>query len=167
MDVLIAHASDAARSALAGVLSNEEFTFIEACDGARALEVLMRDDPPRLALVEWDLPDVEGPELCRILRDFHLGQAPYVILLTPERPGRDLSSGLVAGASDFICTPASAPELRARMEYGRHVVELPWGRPSIDSELADDGVPADSPEPAGRAELSALVSDQWASALGV
>ncbi len=167
MDVLIAHGSEGARSALADVLADDGFTFIEAGDGARALEVLMRDDPPRLALIEWDLPDIEGPELCRILRDFHLGQPPYVILLTPELPGRDLSSGLVAGASDFVCTPASAPELRARAEYGRHVVELPWGRPSIDPELAGDGVPVDAPEAAGRAELSALVSDQWASALGV
>lgn len=167
MDVLIAHESTAARAALTAALADEGFTFIEAGDGARALEVLMRDEAPRLALIEWDLPDIEGPKLCRILRDFHLGQPPYVILLTPERPGRDIATGLVAGASDFVCTPASGPELRARVEYGRRVVELPWGRPSIDPQLEGDGVPAGHEPPSGDATLSAMLTDRWASALGV
>jgi len=161
VDVLIAHTGEGSRAALTAALADADFTFVEAGDGARALEVLMRDDPPRLALIEWDLPDIEGPELCRILRDFHLGPAPYVILLTPERPGRDMKAGLVADASDFVCTPAPAAELRARVEYGRHVVELPWGRASLDRR--PEGLP---PEQAGRAELSAMLSDRWASALG-
>ncbi len=160
MDVLIAHHSERSRAALAAALDGDDFDFIEADRGARALEVLMRDDAPRLALVEWDLPDVEGPELCRILRDFHLGHPPYVILLTPEHPDRDVKSGLVAGASDFVCTPAPVSELRARVEYGRHVVTLPWGARSTDTE------PAESGRAGGRAELSAVLSDQWASALG-
>lgn len=161
VDVLIAHTSEKSREALTAALACAEFTFVEADHGARALEILMRDDPPRLALVEWDLPDIEGPELCRILRDFHLGRPPYVILLTPEDPDRDMTSGLVAGASDFVCTPASVHELRARVDYGRHVVELPWGRPSVDAAPA-----AAAPEPAGRAELSAMLTNEWASALG-
>lgn len=160
VDVLIAHRSEKARAALVAALDGTEAEFIETDRGARALEVLMRDDPPRLALIEWDLPDIEGPELCRILRDFHLGHAPYVILLTPESPGRDMKSGLVAGASDFVCTPAPASELRARVEYGRHVVALPWGRHSMGREPDTPG------EPGERAELSAMLSDQWASSLG-
>ena len=164
VEVLIAHSSERSRTALADALAGEDVTLIEAADGARALEVLMRAEPPRIALIEWDLPDIEGPELCRLLRDFHLGRAPYVILLTPESADRDVTSGLVAGASDFVCTPASARELRARVEYGQRVMELPWGCASIDPEPA----PRDEPEPSvGRAELSAMLSDQWASALGV
>jgi DNA-binding response OmpR family regulator len=160
VDVLIAHASERSRAALAATLVGDDLTFVEAGDGARALEVLLREEPPRLALIEWDLPDIEGPELCRILRDFHVDRPPYVILLTPESPGRDMKSGLVAGASDFVRTPASAAELRARVEYGRYVVELPWGRATMGDEPAPPA-PAD-----GRAELSAMLSDQWASAFG-
>jgi DNA-binding response OmpR family regulator len=168
VDVLIAHTNEGSRQALAAALTCPGFTFVEAGDGARALEILMRDDPPRLALVEWDLPDVEGPELCRILRDFHLGRAPYVILLTPEKPDRDMTAGLVAGASDFVCTPASARELRARVDYGRHVVELPWGSSSVGPEQAPEAAPAaQAAPPAAQAELCAMLSDQWASALGV
>ena len=164
MEVLIAHGSEVSRRALAGALAGLDVDFIEASDGARALEVLMRAEPPRLAFVEWDLPDIEGPELCRLLRDFHLGEASYVILLTPEASDRDFTTGLVAGASDFVCTPASARELRARAEYGLRVVDLPWGRSAMSE------APAEPSEPAGcgvRVELAAMTSDQWASAFGV
>lgn len=165
VDVLIAHHSERSRAALAAALDGEGLDFIEAADGARALEVLMREDPPRLALVEWDLPDVEGPELCRILRDFHLGNPPYVILLTPESPGRDMKSGLVAGASDFVCTPASARELRARVEYGKHVVALPWGARTIGPQPPGADA-AGTGTAGGRVELTAMLSDQLASAFG-
>jgi DNA-binding response OmpR family regulator len=161
VDVLIAHESERSRAALAAALDANDFTFVEAADGSSALELLMQEDPPRLALIDWDLPDVEGPELCRILRDFHLGRPPYVILLTPERPGRDMKSGLVAGASDFVCTPASSGELRARVEFGRHVVESPWGR------RREEDPPQAPPEAAGgRAELSAMLTNEWATVLG-
>jgi DNA-binding response OmpR family regulator len=161
VDVLIAHESERSRAALAAALDSNDFTFIEASDGSSALELLMQDDPPRLALIDWDLPDVEGPELCRILRDFHLGRPPYVILLTPERPGRDIKSGLVAGASDFVCTPASGTELRARVEFGVHVVESPRGRRG-----EDDRREAPPEAAGGRAELSAMLTNEWASVLG-
>ena len=164
MEVLIAHGSEVSRHALAGALAGLDADFIEASDGARALEVLMRAEPPRLAFIEWDLPDIEGPELCRLLRDFHLGQAPYVILLTPAASDRDVTAGLVAGASDFVCTPASARELRARAEYGLRVVELPWGRVAMSDAVAEPSAPADC---RGRAELCAMTSDQWASAFSV
>jgi two-component system cell cycle response regulator len=130
MDVLIAHGSAQARQALARGLSDQDLTVLEVSDGARALETLMQADPPRLALVEWDLPELEGPELCRLVRDFHLGRPPYIILVTPSDPPRDITSGLEAGASDFIMTPVGGAELRARVEFGRRVVELPWGQPS-------------------------------------
>jgi DNA-binding response OmpR family regulator len=161
VNVLIAHESERTRVALAAALDSNDFTFVEAADGNSALESLMQEDPPRLALIDWDLPDVEGPELCRILRDFHLGRPPYVILLTPERPGRDMKSGLVAGASDFVCTPASSAELRARVEFGKHVVESPWGRRREDDRQAAPPAAA-----GGRAELSAMLTNEWASVLG-
>lgn len=162
MEVLIAHGSESSRQALAAALSATSLTPILAADGARALEVLMREEPPRLALIDWDLPDVEGPELCRLLRDFHLGSAPYIILLTPANAPRDVTVGLHAGASDFVLTPVSGAELRARVDYGRRVVELPWGmrRQEIPREEAD------VPRMEAPAELVAMNRDEWASAFG-
>jgi DNA-binding response OmpR family regulator len=129
VEVLIAYSGEVSRRALAGALAGLDVDFIEAPDGACALDVLMRAEPPRLAFIEWDLPIVEGPELCRLLRDLDLGQAPHVILLTRETADRDVTAGLVAGASDFVCTPASARELLARRvrAAGRRAAVGPLG----------------------------------------
>jgi len=132
MDVLIAHGSQAARRELSVMLSDREVQTVEAGDGTRALEVLLRPEPPRLALVDWDLPGLEGPELCRIMRDFHLGRPPYIILVTPAGTERDVTAGLLAGANDFIFMPADPPDLLTRVDYGLSLVELPWGEASID-----------------------------------
>ena len=127
MDVLIAHGSETCRRELSGMLANQDVDVIEAADGTQALDLLMGDDPPQLALVDWDLPGVEGPELCRLLRDFNLGRPPYLILVTPAGAGRDVTAGLLAGANDFIFVPAAPPDLRARVDFGLRAVELPWG----------------------------------------
>ena len=132
MDVLVAHGTEAARRELSSLLGAREVQTVEAGDGARALEILLRSEPPRLALVDWDLPGLEGPELCRIMRDFHLGHPPYIILVTPAGAERDVTAGLLAGANDFVFMPADAADLLTRVDYGLRLVELPWGDASID-----------------------------------
>jgi DNA-binding response OmpR family regulator len=134
MDVLIAHGSEASRRRLAKTLGGDGVGLVEAAHGDAALNLLMGTGAPRLALIDWDLPGLEGPELCRLLRDFNLGRPPYIILLSHVGRARDVTAGLEAGANDIVLLPVSAKELRARVEYGRRVVELPWGEPSIDDE---------------------------------
>ncbi len=132
MDVLIAHGSEAARRELSGMLRDGGVQALEAGDGTRALEILLRSEPPRLAIVDWDLPGLEGPELCRIMRDFHLGRPPYIILATPAEAERDVTAGLLAGANDFVFMPADATDLLTRVDFGLRLVELPWGEASVD-----------------------------------
>jgi len=132
MDVLVAHGTEAARRELSVMLDAREVQTVEAGDGTRALEILLRSEPPRLALVDWDLPGLEGPELCRIMRDFHLGHPPYIILVTPAGAERDVTAGLLAGANDFVFVPADPADLLTRVDYGLRLVELPWGDASID-----------------------------------
>jgi diguanylate cyclase (GGDEF)-like protein len=128
MNVLIAHQNERSRGDLAHALAGLGVEPVEAADGPLALEILMSPDAPRLALVQWDLPGLEGPELCRLLRDFNLGHPPYIILLTPAGAQHDVTVGLHAGANDFVFLPASGDELRARVEFGQCLVGLPWGQ---------------------------------------
>jgi diguanylate cyclase (GGDEF)-like protein len=137
MDVLIAHGREAARRELSAMLGERDVRTVEAGDGTRALEVLLRPEPPRLALVDWNLPGLEGPELCRIMRDFHLGRPPYIILVTPSGAEHDVTAGLLAGANDFVFMPADPPDLLTRVDYGLRLVELPWGAASIDGGRGD------------------------------
>jgi len=130
MQLLIAHEDAATRAALARAISSggeEGLDVIESGEGTEALELLLQDDAPRLAVVDWDLPGLDGPEMCRLVRDFHLGGPPYIVLLAAGRHP-DIEEGLKAGANDCIRTPARAAEIRERVDAGRRFVEVPWER---------------------------------------
>ena len=137
MQLLIAHKDAAARVALTQAIADGwdgELDIIESGDGEAALELLLDEDAPRLAVVDWDLPGLDGPELCRLVRDFHLGGPPYVVLLA-ESHHADVRPGLEAGANDCIRTPAGAAEIHERVDAGRRFVEVPWGKSGRGSTL--------------------------------
>ena len=132
MHLLIAHKDAAARAALARAVTggndcgnDSELEIVECGEATEALELLLREDSPRIAVVDWDLPDLDGPELCRLVRDFHLGGPPYIVLLAGScHP--DIEEGLRAGANDCIRTPARAAEIRERVDAARRFVGVPW-----------------------------------------
>lgn len=122
MDVLVAHAGEQARKALVAGLAGQDLTIVEAADGARALDILTRPDAPALALVDWDLPGVDGTQLCRRARERLQGAQPHVILMTPNSVSRDFAEGARAGACGFMLTPVTGDELRARVEFASALV---------------------------------------------
>lgn len=122
MRVLIAHRSSASRAALADALPPdgcEPLEVVESADGHEVLEMLLAEDPPALAVVDWDLPAVDGPELCRLVRDFHLSSPPYILVLAGAAHA-DTYDALGAGADDCVQTPASAPAIRDHLAEGVH-----------------------------------------------
>jgi two-component system, cell cycle response regulator len=128
MDVLIAHGAESSRRSLAASLVALGLQLREATDGPEALESLLAEEPPRVAVVDWDLPRIEGPELCRLVRDFHIVDPPYIVLLAGSAHHNEIERGLTAGAHDCVRTPVTSKELVSRVEMARRVVELPWGR---------------------------------------
>ena len=153
MDVLIAHGGESSRHSLATVLLPLGLRLAEAADGAEALDVLLAEETPSIALVDWDLPRIEGPELCRLVRDFHIQNAPYVILLAGAAHAHEVAAGLQAGAHDCVRTPVAAAELRARVEMARRFMELPWGQATSGCADALTGV-------LGREEAVARLDDE-------
>jgi len=130
MQLLIAHKTAAARAALTRAITggrDGDLEVIECGDGTEAVELLLQDDAPRLAVVEWDLPGVDGLELCRLVRNYHLGGPPYIVLLAAGGHP-DIEAGLEAGANDCLPTPARAAEIRERVDAGRRFVQVPWER---------------------------------------
>ena len=118
MRVLIAHRSSTSRAALADAVprdGQEPPEIIESADGHEALEMLLGEDPPTIAVVDWDLPAVDGPELCRLVRDFHLSSPPYIVVLAAATHS-DTYDALGAGADDCVRTPATAAAIRERLE---------------------------------------------------
>jgi diguanylate cyclase (GGDEF)-like protein len=93
-------------------------------DGLAALAALRAEDAPRLALLDWLMPGLDGVEVCRRLRGEPDGPYPYLILLTGQGGRQPMLDGLDAGADEFLAKPVDSAELKARLSAGRRIVAL-------------------------------------------
>ncbi len=123
MRVLIAEDDATSRRLLELTLNRWGNEAVTAADGNEAWEWLQRDDCPRLAILDWMMPGIDGTELCRRVRE-RLNDPPYVILLTARGTRDDMVEGLDAGADDYVTKPFDREELRARVRAGQRILEL-------------------------------------------
>ena len=95
-------------------------------DGEAALEVLKKPDAPRLAIIDWMMPRMNGIDACRELRRIHDNENgyTYIILLTAKSTLNDMVDGFSAGADDYIIKPFIPQDLKVRLDAGRRIVEL-------------------------------------------
>ena len=105
MRVLIAEDDPISRRVLQSTLLKWGYEVDVACDGADALESLQREDAPRLAILDWMMPKMDGLQVCQWLRKQSEGPYVYTILLTAKAQRDDLLSGLSAGADDYVIKP--------------------------------------------------------------
>lgn len=124
MRVLIAEDDPTSRLLLAKVLEKWGYEVTVTTDGAEAWDVLRSDDSPRLVILDWMMPGMDGIEVCRRVRAMDTRQPPYIILLTALGEKDHVVKGLEAGADDFVGKPYDPAELHARVEVGRRLVEL-------------------------------------------
>jgi sigma-B regulation protein RsbU (phosphoserine phosphatase) len=95
-----------------------------AADGVEAWAVLQSERSAHLAIIDWEMPGITGPELCRRLRADERLSHVYVLLLTTRDTRTDLVAGLDAGADDYITKPFDPEEFRARVHVGLRVLGL-------------------------------------------
>ena len=121
------------RSVLSRQLSARGYEIMEADSGGSALRVLTQPNAPRMAVVDWNMGTINGPELCRILR----GRSPYVyVVLTTAREGRrPLVEAMNSGADGYIQKPVDVDELEAWLVAGQRIVELQDGLLKAHAEL--------------------------------
>ena len=93
-------------------------------DGDLAWEALQRPDPPKLAILDWVMPGLSGPQLCRKVRACAESSSTYIILLTSRNSIADIIAGLHSGADDYVTKPFDPEELRARVRVGERVLNL-------------------------------------------
>jgi diguanylate cyclase (GGDEF)-like protein len=124
MRILIADDDRTSRSMLAAIVSRWGYEPLVAVDGAEAWSVLQKPDPPRLVLLDWNMPVLDGLDVCRRLRASPSSDPPYVILLTGRAEKGDIVHGLDAGANDFVSKPYDNQELQARLRVGQRMLEL-------------------------------------------
>ena len=123
MRALIADDDRAAATIVSRSLASWGFEVSVAHNGDDAW-VRLRDTAPSLAVIDWEMPGVDGPELCRRIRQTPELAHLYVLLLTARSSRTDLVAGLEAGADDYLVKPVDPHELRARVHVGARVVGL-------------------------------------------
>jgi two-component system, cell cycle response regulator len=124
MRVLVADDDTASRKLLMATLSGWGYEPIAAATGAEALAVLSEDGPPTIALLDWEMPGVSGPEVCRILRARPSSDYTYLILVSGRGSRDDVVVGMDAGADDYLVKPVDPREMRVRIRAGRRIVDL-------------------------------------------
>ncbi|MEZ5285234.1 MAG: response regulator [Vicinamibacterales bacterium] len=121
-EVLVADDEAVSQRLVCAMLDQAGYPFRVVEDGIEALELLMSDAAPPIALLDWIMPRLDGIEVIRRLREQSQAAQPYVILLTSRRSPHDIVAGLKAGADDYITKPPHLEELVARVSVGARVV---------------------------------------------
>jgi CheY-like chemotaxis protein len=123
MKLLIAEDDAFFRKILKQELASEH-ELILANDGHEAWAALQRPVAPRLAILDWVMPGLTGPQICRNVRACDRLSSMYLILFTARNSTADVVSGLRAGADDYITKPFDADELRLRIKLGELLLDL-------------------------------------------
>jgi phosphoserine phosphatase RsbU/P len=122
--ILIAEDDPVSCYVLETTLSKWGYEVAVTHDGEEALDGLLAEGAPQLAILDWMMPNLDGLEVCRRLRERAEKQSTYVILLTAKTEKKDVVAGLEVGADDYITKPFDRSELRARVRVGARMIEL-------------------------------------------
>jgi two-component system cell cycle response regulator len=124
MKILIAEDNLTSRMILVAIVSEWGYEPLPVEDGAQALSILQADDAPRLLLLDWEMPKINGLALCKKIREEDTSNPPYIILLTGRSDTDDIVTGLKVGANDYISKPFDNAELKARLQVGKRMLDL-------------------------------------------
>ena len=124
MKILVADDEAISRRMMTRLLESSGYEVVTADNGREAAERLASPGAPRLALIDWIMPELDGLGVCRSVRQRHEESYVYVILLTSKQSRDDIVAGLEAGADDYLTKPCNPEELRARLRTGSRILAL-------------------------------------------
>ncbi|MGA3098220.1 MAG: diguanylate cyclase [Bryobacteraceae bacterium] len=144
MPVLVAEDNPVSQAMLRGMLTKWGYDVSLARDGDEAWRILQPNGAPRLAILDWMMPGIDGVELCRRVRAAGREPYQYILLLTARTDSEDLVDGMEAGADDYLTKPFKAQELRVRLRAGRRILdlqeELLAAREALRDQATHDGL---------------------------
>ena len=124
MKILIAEDDPVSNEMLGFLLRQWGYEVVSTRNGAEAWAAMQASGAPSLAVLDWQMPELDGVEVCRRVRLRAELKHAYLLILTSMSRPDEIVTGLEAGANDYIIKPFKAPELRARLSVGARVVEL-------------------------------------------
>lgn len=123
MKILVAEDDHTSRLMLELIIDKWSFDVICVDDGQKAWEILQQEDCPPIAILDWEMPGIDGPELCRRIKLLARDNPIHVILLTGRDSTEDIVVGFEAGADDYVTKPFDLNELRARINVAVRLVK--------------------------------------------
>ncbi|MFL5241268.1 MAG: PleD family two-component system response regulator, partial [Gemmataceae bacterium] len=124
MNILIAEDDPVSRRALDVILRRWNYDVLAVADGAAAWDILQTEQAPKIAILDWMMPVMDGPEVCRRVLALGRSEPPYLILLTARGSKEDMVNGFKAGADDYVTKPFDREELQARIQVGIRMIGL-------------------------------------------
>jgi two-component system cell cycle response regulator len=127
MRILIADDSIVSRHLLDATLRKWGYEVVVACDGVEAWNALQGENSPRIAILDWVMPGLTGPEVCKRVREHSRdseGAYTYLLLLSSKSQREDLIEGLESGADDYLTKPFDQHELKVRLRAGTRIIDL-------------------------------------------
>jgi DNA-binding response OmpR family regulator len=137
MRVLIAEDDRVTGEILVRTLQRWKYKTALVADGSQAWTALARATAPTLAILDWMMPGMDGPDVCRRVRAELPDANMYLLLVTARERRTDVVAGLDAGADDYIIKPFDPEELRARVAVGARVLGLQQKLAERVTELQD------------------------------
>jgi DNA-binding response OmpR family regulator len=123
MKILVADDEITSRLLLEENLQEWGYEVRSASDGNEARDIMESENPPRLAILDWMMPGMDGPELCRSIRESVKAQYTYTILLTSKAEKKDVILGMDSGADAFLTKPVDLEELKSRLAAGKRILQ--------------------------------------------
>ena len=124
MKILVAEDELFYRCMLERTLREQGYDVVSVSNGDAAWDVLQRPDAPKLALLDWQMPGMNGLEVCSRIRSTLSPEPTYVIMLTAREGKKNILTALRSGADDYIIKPFDCEELQVRLQVGQRVVGL-------------------------------------------
>lgn len=124
MRILVADDEVVSRRLLQKTLERAGYQVIAVENGREAADLLSRPEAPRLALLDWVMPELDGLGVCREVRQRREAEYVYMVLLSSRESKEDIVAGLESGADDYLTKPFDAEELKARLRTGQRILTL-------------------------------------------
>ena len=135
MHVLIVEDSDTIRRVLENAVERAGYTVTSVADGVSAWDTFRKLMPP-IVILDWQIPGLDGLEVCRRIREHKASNETFVLMITARETDSDLAAALAVGVDDYMTKPVGQAHLRARLQIARLRIAQRLERRKLDEELA-------------------------------